>query len=281
MLGLLALAGLTAVACGDASNPNPSRYGNFSSSGSSGDEGPGTSTSSSGGSSGGSTSSGSTTSSTSSSGTVSTEKFSVDVAADTQTAELYESKTFSVTLSSKNGFAGDVNLTLEGAPAEAKASLDKTTVAVTAAAGGTALLTVSSRKGGANAVTIKASAIGSTVASKVVTLNTDKVLTIRLRNGMGADLNNPGNWQSLDGSVTNSQFIVTNSLPLTVKFVNQDTVGHIVHRNDQGGFTHGDQANPLAPNATEAPRTLNAAYTGSFYEHTAGAGTANGMLNAK
>lgn len=209
---------------------------------------------------------------------MSSDKFGLDLSADTQTGELYEAKTVTVTVSSKNNFSGDVTLTLEGAPAELTAKLDKTTISVTPAAGGTAVLTLSSRKGAATPVTVKATAVGATVASKVVTMTAQKVLTIRMRNGMGADLNNPGNWQSLDGSVTNSQFSVSAAVPLTVKFVNQDTVGHIVHRNDQGGFTHGDQANPVAPNATEGARTLNAAYTGSFYEHTAGAGTANGKL---
>jgi hypothetical protein len=74
---------------------------------------------------------------------------------------------------------------------------------------------------------------------------------------------------------------ISTSSPIVVNFINKDTsvaTGHIVHSsNTANGFFHGDTANPVQPNKSDAPRSVTGTGSYPFYMH--GEMDSNGVAN--
>lgn len=270
-LAIISLLGLTvsAFACSDT---DPNKDGNFhqinpgeTASSSSG------ATSSSGGSSGTTSSSGG--SSGASSGT-NPQGPTFSIQATDMTGELYQAKTSTIMIVPANGFTGDVTLTLEGLGTDIiGAKLDKTTLKPNE----TATLTAESTKGGAVPFVVKGTS-GSIVVPKTVTFTAQKVLTLRVKMGTGAA---PVAGANFVGAGPNDTFVVTNALPLSVKFMNLDSAGHILHTGGTN-FAHGDQANPVPQNGLDPmTRTIDAAGTRNGYIHDLAQGATSWSIDAK
>jgi hypothetical protein len=162
---------------------------------------------------------------------------------------------------SRNGFNGPVNLTLEGTGNDIVGTFAKTTLN----ANETTMLTARSAKGGAVQFMVKGTS-GTMSATRPVTFTASKILTLRLKAGADATPNAPDLWGSAD-----SRFTVSAAAPLEVRFLNSDTVPHIMHTGGGAAFPHGNTNVPVAANATDpAARTVNAGQTQTFYLHDKG-----------
>jgi hypothetical protein len=164
------------------------------------------------------------------------QALTVEVSASAIKAELYENKQFTLTVKGV-GANGKVALALAGVDAAAlDASLDKPTLDITPTAAQTAMVTVKSRKGGDVSFEVTLTA-GTEVIKKTFVINTEKTLTIPISNGAQANKGDP----ALFGG-TNSQYEVSNAVPLKLRFKNLDATKHIIHGGDPGqGFVHGSQ----------------------------------------
>jgi hypothetical protein len=180
------------------------------------------------------------------------------------TGELYELKTAAVSIVAMNGFTGIATLSLEGLVPALTASLDRLSVGPNESA----TVSVLSKRGGATKLTLKAVS-GSISVSREITFTAQNLLTLRLKKGADAVPTAPDVWGSPD-----SIFTVSNASPLTVKFKNLDTVGHIMHAGGLATFPHGDTNVAVAQDAFDkTARTLAAGQTQTFYLHDKGATT--------
>ncbi len=274
-LAIISLLGLTvsAFACSDT---DPNKDGNFhqinpgeTASGSSG------ATSSSGGSSGTTSSSGG--SSGASSGT-NPQGPTFTLQSNDLNGELYDYKTATIMVVPANGFTGDVTLTLEGMGTDIiGAKLDKTTLKPNE----TATLTAASTKGGAVPFVVKGTS-GSLIVPKTVTFNAQKVLTLRSKMGVGTAPVPGSNFMNSVAAGTVDTFTVTNSLPLTVKYINLDAAGHIFHTSGEMNFAHGNQGAPIAQNGTDpTARTIATADVRNGYIHDLAQAQTSWRIDAK
>ncbi len=247
LIALACLLGLTATAfaCSDNADPGRDELTPSGTGGEGNGNGNGNGNASSGGTSSGS------------SGNTGTAPTFTLMATDL-TGELYEDKTATIMVVPQNGFTGPVTLTLEGLGTDIIGKLDKTTLN----ASESTTLTAKSTKGGAVPFVVKGTA-GSVVVQKTVTFTAEKVLTLRLKMGANATPAAPDIWGPADG-----KFMVTNALPLTVKFQNLDSVAHTLHTGGTN-FAHGKTSVPQ--NGFDAePRMVAAAGTRDGYMHDKG-----------
>jgi hypothetical protein len=205
--------------------------------------------------------------------------FAIATSADEAQGELYDVKSFDINVTGTGGFTGAVTLAVEGTGTNVQYKLDKTTVNP----GEKATLRVFSTNGGTSNFTVKGTAAGAPEQIKALKFTASKILTMRMKNGTQAAPNGADNWSSGPADFRTapmSVFVVTNALPLSVKVVNDDTTGHIVH--GVGAFAHGSIPVPVPPNATDPlARTFTTAATLTGYEHILGIGTRNFSIEIK
>lgn len=201
------------------------------------------------------------------------------------TLDLMAEVKVTVNVAPKAGFTGKVDLAVTGAPAGVSVTLDKASLELTTASA-SAILTVKTSSEvvpGSVALTITAtSAAGA--KSTPISLTVSPTLTLSI----------PPNAGALTGMAANTAFAAA-PIPLklggkkiAIKIKNNDSMGHIIHAGNTGGFNHGNRNAPVAPGAFEAAvegtnqaREVNSAGTYSFYLHDKAPANANGSIVAQ
>jgi hypothetical protein len=200
------------------------------------------------------------------------------------TLELMAESKLTVNVAPREGFTGKVDLTVTGAPAGLAATFDKTSLELTTASA-SAMLTVKTSSGvtpGAVTLTVTATSASGARATPVnVTVSPTLTLSI------------PPNAGALTGMAANTAFapapidLKLGGKKIAVKIKNNDSMGHIIHAGNTGGFNHGNRNAPIAPGAFEGnvengqAREVNAAGTYSFYLHDKSRDNANGSIVAQ
>ncbi len=200
-------------------------------------------------------------------------------------AELMAETKIVVNVAPKEGFTGKVDLTVTGAPAGVTATFDKTSIELTSASA-SAMLTLktsSSVTPGAIALTVMAKSAAGDTKTTSINLTVAPTLTLTI----------PPNAGALTGMTANTAFAPTpvnltlGGKKVAIKIKNGDSMGHIIHSGNTGGFNHGNRNAMIAPGAFEGPvdggqpREVNAAGTYSFYLHDKAPANANGSIVAK
>jgi hypothetical protein len=211
----------------------------------------------------------------------------VDITLDNAapTLELMAESKLTVNVAPKEGFTGKVDLTVTGAPAGMTATFDKASLELTTASA-SAMLTVKTSSAvtpGAVTLTVTAtSASGPRTTPVNVTVSPTLTLSI------------PPNAGALTGMAASTAFapapinLKLGGKKIAVKIKNNDSMGHIIHAGNTGGFNHGNRNAPIAPGAFEGtvegngqPREVNAAGTYSFYLHDKSPANASGSIVAQ
>jgi len=170
---------------------------------------------------------------------------------------LGETRTFTLTTTGENGFAGDVALSASGLPASWQVTIEPATVTMLAGTPGTATVTVlvptdAEATTAMLAVTAQAAPGERLAAPADVTVKPE--LLIRIPQG---SVDNPDNSFGPAGGTIAVRFVNPGT---KVTWTNDDTVAHRIHADDVNGFNH--QPNNLAPGASysstiEAPGTYD------------------------
>jgi hypothetical protein len=180
-----------------------------------------------------------------------------------------------VTIAPMGGFSGTVDLSI-ATVSGLTTKLDKSSLAVSGAAGTTANLTVTSSKSGAVAFQIVATS-GATTVTKDLTFTATKTLTLYI----------PADAQMNKGTVANpyntafgpaSGIVVSGAVPLTLNIVNKDATAHIIHASNVNGFFHGSSSSPIPQNGMDKTRTITGTGTYNFYLHDQGGALDTGKL---
>jgi hypothetical protein len=218
------------------------------------------------GSSGTTTPTGATASSSGSSGTTPTAGGSFDIILDKQTvsADMAQTMKVQVTVEPKNGFSGPVKLSAVGAVGDASITFDKTELQLSGAAA-TAMMTVTTKTTTAPAdYPVKVAAAGSAGSTPVsreaeVKLTVNPTLTLAIKM-------NPSTTDYIDAPKTIPVAVGT-AANVKVRFVNQDSTGHIIHAGSPG-FPHGNTNSPIPNGGTDpTARAVQAGSTYAFYLH--------------
>ncbi|WP_394827062.1 hypothetical protein [Pendulispora albinea] len=172
-----------------------------------------------------------------------------DVALDKTSSdtELLQKSSYTVTLTGKEGFAGNATLSATGLPAGAKATFTPSSIAI-----GAGPVTVKLDIDGAN--TTGASMVKVIAASGTVTPEATLALNVKPR----LTINIPNNAPSAPNVFGSREIVVhhptigAGANALVVTFVNKDTSkDHIIHSsNTRNGFAHGDVGRPIGLNET-------------------------------
>ncbi len=284
-LALAVLGGSLAVACGDAGENTSGYYrkGTYE---------PGPSdppAATPGGGNGGSTSTGGGATPPAGGPAAPTQptgagKLEINLDNAAPTLELMAESKITVNVAPKEGFTGKVDLAVTGAPAGLTATFDKSSVELTTASA-SAILTVKTSSAvvpGAVTLTVTAtSASGPRTTPINVTVSPALTLSI------------PPNAGALTGMAASTAFapgpinLKLGGKKIAVKIKNNDSMGHIIHAGNTGGFNHGNRNAPIAPGAFEGnvengqAREVNAAGTYSFYLHDKTRDNANGSIVAQ
>lgn len=252
------------TACGDANVGSP---GEFKTSGGAPSQDPSGNGASTGGSttgSGGGTSTGTSTP-TANGGT-----FAVAISSATLSSELQMTTAIPITITPSGGFTGTVTLSATGLPAGVTGTFAPTSVDISGTTPMTAMYTLdvpsSVTPTTAASSMMLTGTSGASTADAPLALTVERKITIAIPMNCEADTTAFGTTPI----VINSGGISASS-PIEVDFVNQDTsaaAGHIVHStNTANGFFHGDTANPVQPNKSDAPRLVTGTGSYPFYMH--------------
>jgi hypothetical protein len=266
MLVAAVLSGAFALtACGDANVGSP---GEFKTSGGAPSQDPTGGNGATGG--GSSTGGGGGTSTGTSTPAANGGTFAVALQNATVTSELAMSTVIPITITPAGGFTGNVTLSAAGLPAGATGTFAPTSVDITGTAPVTATYTLDVPSTvvpttAAAAVSISGTA-GASTAAAPLSLTVSRTITIEIPLNVEADSTAFGTTPI----VIHAGAISAGS-PIIVNFINKDTsaaAGHIVHSsNTTNGFFHGDTANPVLPNKSDAVRTVTGLGDYPFYMH--------------
>ncbi len=275
MLVAAVLSGAFALtACGDANVGSP---GEFKTAGGAPSQDPsGNGASASGGGGGGGTSTGTSTPAANG-GT-----FAVAITSGTVSSELAMTTTIPITITPSGGFNGTVILSATGLPAGATGTFSPTSVDISGTAPMTATYTLdvpSTVVPTTTAASVMISgASGASTAAAPLALTVERTITIQIPLNVEADATAFGSAPIVIHAGAGG---ISAGSPITVNFINKDTsdaTGHIVHSsNTANGFFHGDTANPVLPNKSDAPRTVTGTGSYPFYMH--GETDSNGVAN--
>ncbi|HRH00607.1 MAG TPA: hypothetical protein PLR99_30395 [Polyangiaceae bacterium] len=283
-LALVVLGGSFALACGDAGENTSGYYrkGTY-------EPGPGDAPAATpGASNGGSTAAGGGTTPPGDPTPPSqpTGAGKVDITLDnaSPTLELMAESKLTVNVAPKEGFTGKVDLAVTGAPAGMMATFDKTSLELTTASASAMLTVKTSSEVAPGAVTLTVTATSASgPRTTPVNVTVSPTLTLSI----------PPNAGALTGMAANTAFapapinLKLGGKKIAVKIKNNDSMGHIIHAGNTGGFNHGNRNAPIAPGAFEGnvengqAREVNAAGTYSFYLHDKTRDNANGSIVAQ
>jgi plastocyanin len=192
------------------------------------------------------------------------------------TMQLLASTTVTVSVA-PNGYSGPVDLTAGSMPSGITASFDKPTLTLDGETTGTATLTITTATNAVpgNAPLAVSAGVGGNNVSTAVAVTVQSTITLHIPAGVndtGATVTNPNTTAYGPYPIT----IVappglSASNPVTVYFMNDDTVSHEIHADDQGqGFGH-DPGPFGAGKMDPYVREVNTAGTYDFYLHDQGA----------
>jgi hypothetical protein len=268
----LVLGAALLVACADTTTTSSSSRGRKTVVGASsgtaddadGDDGENTDPTTRGASSSGG--SGTPVSSSGASGTPATAAGTFDIILDKQTvsADMTEPLKVQITVEPKNGFTGAVKLSAVGAVGDAVISFDKTEVQLAGAAA-TAIMTVTTKTTTAPAdYPVKIAGAG-TAGGAPVSREADVKLTVNPQLTLAIKMN-PSNTDYIDAPKT-IPVAVGGAASVKIRFVNQDSTGHIIHAGSPG-FPHGNTNNPVPNGGTDpTARSVQAGSSYAFYLH--------------
>ncbi len=204
-------------------------------------------------------------------------EFALTLAQNTPTVDLGESVDLDVTIEPKNGFTGNVDLTVTGLPAGATAAA---TTATVGAAGTTAKIKITAavdavatapNTSSALVITGKSGNVSATAnANFKIAPKLKLTIPVNVDALRAASVQYRDEWGSAFGASPKAlRTQQGNGIVVTV--FNADSKAHIVH--GANGFAHGNTGAPIQPNAFEmangAPRTrtLNVGTNANGYPH--------------
>ena len=168
-----------------------------------------------------------------------------------------------------NGYVGPVALSVSGAPSDVTAELASPSVTLSGSGTETVVLTLTTASNtttGSFPLTVEGTVAGGTKTAPA-TLAVLPRITIYI----------PQNLSSFSGTdafgdyptVIKAPPNMSAQNPLTVRFLNTDTVGHEIHAdNDAEGFGHSNSN--IAPNTYDDDRPVNTPGTYNYYPHDIG-----------
>jgi len=277
--------GGTGTVAGSSSGSNGASPGG--SSGSAAGSSSGGATGSSSGSTSGS-SSGSSSSGGSSGGGSSSENLTVTVVGSGMLQmPLMDTETVQVTLA-PGGYSGPVQLSATGLPGGVTATFDDATPTLDGSTSKTATVTVTTATDAIITMTSFSvvATVGSATKSADVVLLVEPEITLHIPAGVndtGATVDNPNStaYGPYPITIIAPSGGISASSPVTVYFMNDDTVSHEIHADDSGqGFGH-DPGPFGAGQMDPYVRKVNSLGTYDFYLHDQGSPITPGRLYIK
>jgi hypothetical protein len=186
------------------------------------------------------------------------------------------SKTVLTVMVEPKGFEGSVTLGATNLPAGVTAAFDPPSVTISAGAGASSKLTLTSASdsltGIAN-VSVTGTA-GALAKSLPVALEVERKLVVNIAAGTEMLAGNATQKYTAafgpEFPITLNATGITAQTPISIVFHNLDGTPHIIHAGGGANFAHGDTNNPIAEGADEKPknpRILTQAGTTNFYLH--------------
>ena len=214
-----------------------------------------------------------------------TPDLAVTVDQSTLKSQLMASSTVHVTVA-PNGFTGMATLALGSMPSGVTGTFDNAQVALdgrTAATATLTLKTADSAAPGDTNIEVDVSGTGANPGKTTLALTVQSIITVHIPmgvNNMGGTISNPVTtaYGPYPMKLAEPPGGISAQNPVTVYFVNDDSVSHEIHASDdQEGFAH--DPGPIPPMSTDSlVRNVNTAGSYNFYLHDQGAPITVGLI---
>lgn len=213
-----------------------------------------------------------------------TPNLAVSVDKATLQSQLMASSAVQVSVA-PNGYIGMASLALGSLPSGVTGSFDNAQIALdgrTAATATLTLKTADSAPPGAANIEVDASATGANAGKTTIALTVESVITVHIPMGvdnMGGTTSNPVTtaYGPYPTKITAPQGMSAQN-PVTVYFMNDDSVSHEIHASDdQEGFAH--DPGPIPPMSMDSlVRMVNTPGSYNYYLHDQGAPITVGLI---